>query len=132
MAILGRNQILDADDLKTEEVPVPEWGGEVLIRSLTGEQRDEYESSMFEMKKDGTPRQNLANVRARLVMLCIVNEQGEQMFNKADIKLLGRKSAAALERVASAAQKLNAISDEDIEELAEGFEDAPNEPSTSD
>lgn len=132
MAILGRNQILDADDLKTEEVPVPEWGGEVLIRSLTGEQRDEYESSMFELSKNGTPKQNLANVRARLVMLCIVNEQGEQMFNKADIKLLGRKSAAALERVATAAQKLNAISDEDIEEMAEGFGDAPNEPSTSD
>lgn len=132
MAILGRNAILEAKDLKTEEVPVPEWGGEVLIRSLTGEQRDEYEASMFEMSKNGTAKKNLANVRARLVMLCIVNEQGEQMFNRADIKLLGRKSAAALDRVAQAAQKLNGISDEDIEELAEGFENAPSEDSTSD
>jgi hypothetical protein len=87
---------------------------------------------MFTMRKDGTPQQNLANVRARLVALCIVNEQGEQMFNKHDIKLLGRKSAAALERVANAAQKLNAISDEDIAELAEGFDGGPDEPSTSD
>lgn len=132
MALLGRNAILEAKDIKTEDIPVPEWGGEVRIRSLTGEQRDEYESSMFELGKNGTPKQNLANVRARLVMLCIVNEQGEQMFNKADIKLLGRKSAAALERVATAAQRLNAISDSDIEELAEGFEDAPDEPSSSD
>lgn len=132
MAILGRNAILESKDLKTEEVEVPEWGGSVLIRSLTGEQRDEYEASMFELGKNGNPKQNLANVRARLVVLCIVNEQGEQMFNKADVKLLGRKSAAALERVATAAQKLNAISDEDIEELAESFEDAPSEDSTSD
>ena len=71
------------------------------------------------------------NVR-RIIMLCIVNEQDEQMFNKADVKLLDRKSAAALDRVASAAQKLNGISDDDIEELAEGFEDAPSEDSTSD
>lgn len=132
MALLGRNAILEADDLKTEDVPVPEWGGEVRIRMLTGEQRDEYEASMFEMKKDGTPKQNLVNVRARLVMLCIVNEQGEQMFNRADVKLLGRKSAAALDRVASAAQELNGISDKDIEELAEGFGDDPSEDSTSD
>ena len=40
--------------------------------------------------------------------------------------------AVPLDRVAVAAQKLNGITDEDIEELAEGFEDAPNEPSTSD
>lgn len=132
MALLGRNQILDAKDLKTEEVEVPEWGGSVLIRSLTGEQRDEYETSMFTMKKDGSPSANMANVRARLAMLCIVNEDGEQMFNKNDIKLLGRKSAVALERVNGAAQKLNAISDEDIEELAEGFGDSPVEPSSSD
>ncbi len=132
MALLGRNQILDADDLKTKDVPVPEWGGEVRIKMLTGEQRDAYESSMVKMRKDGSPEQNLENVRARLLVLCIVNEQGEQMFNKADIKLLGRKSAAALDRVATAAQELNGISEADMKELAEDFGDDPNEDSTSD
>lgn len=132
MALLGRNAILEADDLKTEDVHVPEWGGDVRIRMLTGEQRDAYETSMVELKKDGTPKSNTENVRARLVALCIVNENNEQMFNKADVKLLGRKSAAALDRVATAAQRLNGISDEDIEELAEGFDGAPDEGSTSD
>lgn len=132
MALLGRNQILDAKDLQTEDVPVPEWGGEVRIRMLTGEERDAFEASMVELKKDGSAKANRENVRARLLVLCIVNENGEQMFNRADIKLLGRKSAAALERVAVAAQKLNAITDSDIEELAEGFEDAPSDGGTSD
>ena len=132
MALLGRNQILDAKDLKTEDVPVPEWGGEVRIRMLTGEERDAYEASMVEMKKDGSAKANRDNVRARLLILCIVNEQGEQMFNRADIKLLGRKSAKALERVIEKVNELNGITEKDIEELAEGFDSAPSEDSTSD
>jgi hypothetical protein len=132
MALLGRNQILDAKDLKTEDIPVPEWGGEVRIRMLTGEERDQFEASMVELKKDGTTKANRENVRARLLVLCIVNEQGEQMFNRADIKLLGRKSAKALERVINAANELNGISEKDIEDLAEGFDSDPNEGGTSD
>lgn len=132
MALLGRNQILDAKDLQTEDVPVPEWGGEVRIRMLTGEERDAYEASMVELKKDGSAKANRENVRARLLILCIVNEQGEQMFNRADIKLLGRKSAKALERVINKVNEMNGISEKDIEELAEGFDSAPSEDSTSD
>jgi hypothetical protein len=132
MALLGRNQILDAKDLQTEDVPVPEWGGEVRIRMLTGEERDAYEASMVELKKDGSAKANRENVRARLLILCIVNEAGEQMFNRADIKLLGRKSAKALERVINKVNEMNGISEKDIEELAEGFDNAPSEDSTSD
>jgi hypothetical protein len=132
MALLGRNAILEADDLKTEDVPVPEWGGEVRVRMLTGEERDAYEASMVEMKKDGSAKSNRENVRARLLILCIVNEQGEQMFNRADIKLLGRKSAKALERVINKVNELNGITDEELDSLAEGFDNAPSEDSTSD
>jgi hypothetical protein len=99
---------------------------------LTGEERDAFEASMVELKKDGSAKANRENVRARLLVLCIVNENGEQMFNRADIKLLGRKSAKALERVINKANELNGISEKDIEELAEGFEDAPSDGGTSD
>ena len=34
--MLTRDAILNAADLKTEAVPVPEWGGDVLVRGLTG------------------------------------------------------------------------------------------------
>lgn len=131
MALLGRNAILEAKDLQTEDVPVPEWGGEVRIRMLTGEERDQFEASMVELRKDGTTKANRENVRARLLILCIVNENGETMFNKADIKLLGRKSAKALERVVNACNELNGISEKDIEELSEGFDSDPSEGDTS-
>lgn len=132
MALLSRDQILDAKDLDTKDVPVPEWGGTVRVRMLSGEERDEFEASMIEMKKDGSVKRNVANVRARLVAAVVINEDGENIFNRADIRMLGRKSAAALDRVATAAQELNAFSDDDIEELAEGFGSGQSESSTSD
>lgn len=133
MALLSRDQILDAKDMKTVDVSVPEWGGEVRIRMLSGTERDAFEASMIEMKKDGSQKRNVENVRARLVALCIVNEQGETMFNRADIRMLGNKSAAALQRVFDACNELNAVTEEDIETIAEtSFVDGPSESSTSD
>lgn len=132
MTLLTRDQILDAKDLRTEDIAVPEWGGKVRIRTLTGTERDKFEASMVEMRKDGTAKRNVENVRARLVALCIVNEDGEMVFNNADIRILGGKSAAALDRVAAACNELNGFSDADVEELAGNFDSAPSESSTSD
>ncbi|MFG3137706.1 hypothetical protein ACGFZA_16025 [Streptomyces sp. NPDC048211] len=132
MALLSRDQILDAKDLKTKDVSVPEWGGDIRIRMLTGKERDDFEASLVEMKRDGSAKRNIENVRARLATLCIINEAGELMFNRADIRMLGNKSSAALGRVFDAINELNAFSDEDIEDLAEGFGETPIESSTSD
>lgn len=40
MSILSKEQLLNAPaDLVYETVPVPEWGGDVILRSLTGADR---------------------------------------------------------------------------------------------
>lgn len=131
MALLTKDQILAADDRKKERVEVPEWGGEVIVRSLTGKERDDFEASMISVKK-GKREDNLENFRARLVALCVVNEKGERLFvSRHDIAMLGQKSAAALERVYSKAQELNAFSESDVEELTEDFDEDPVGASTS-
>lgn len=111
---LSKQQILDAADTRTEEVEVPEWGGSVRIQTMTGYARDAFESSITG-KNGGV---NTTNIRAKLAAACLVDEAGELMFSEKDVARLGKKSAAALERVFSAAQKLNRISDGDVEELA--------------
>ncbi len=111
---LSKQQILDAADTKTEEVEVPEWGGSVRIQTMTGFARDAFESSIT--GKNGAV--NTTNMRAKLVAACLVDDDGELMFAEKDVAKLGKKSAAALERVFAAAQKLNRISDGDVEELA--------------
>ena len=106
MAILNKSAILSAEDLKTETVAVPEWGGEVRVRTLTGTERDAFESGL--VAEDGKKR-NLDNLRARLLALAIVDERGARLFNDGDAALLGGKSAAVLDRLFDVAQRLNGI-----------------------
>ena len=46
--VLSKEQILQADDLKTETVEVPEWGGDVLLRELRGRERDAFEEGSMD------------------------------------------------------------------------------------
>ncbi|MFE0101152.1 hypothetical protein [Streptomyces sp. NPDC059009] len=129
--LLSRDQILKVDDLKTEDVDVPEWGGSVRLRMLTGAERDSFEQSMIDTR-GGKQKTNLANFRARLIARCVVTDTGERMFSPPDIDALGRKSAAALGRLFDACQRMNGFSAADVEELTEGFGDAPSAPATFD
>ena len=65
MTLLSKTAILCANDLQTEDVEVPEWGGAVRVRSFTGRERDAFEASM--VRGEGKDRKvDLTNMRARL------------------------------------------------------------------
>lgn len=130
MALLSRDQILEADDLETREVAVPEWGGEVIVKALSGEERDAFELSLKQIRGDKM-EPNLANARAKLVARCIVDEDGTRLFSNSDIKALGKKSAAALERVFEVAAELSGLQDGDVEEMVKNSEAAQSGDSTS-
>lgn len=128
MSLLSREDILAYDDSSFEDVDVPEWGGSVRVVGLTGAERDRFEASVVGNGK----KMQLTNLRARLIALCVVDESGERLFGTVDVGALGNKSAAALERVFSAAQRLSGLSEDDVAELTEDLDDAPNGSSTSD
>ncbi len=129
--ILTAQQILAADDLEIEQVAVPEWGGEVLVKALTGTERDRFEQDSVK-GKGSDARINLVNIRARLVALSVVGEDGRRIFTSGDVEALGRKSASALQRVFDVAQRLSGFTKDDIEELTENFDEGQNGSSTSD
>ena len=115
--MLDKKTILKSDDLPRERVTVPEWGGDVFVRTLTGTERDSFEQSMLRGK--GKNREmNLSNIRARLSVLTMCTEDGTRLFEAKDIDALGKKSASALDRIFGVAQRLNGLSGEDVEELA--------------
>jgi len=126
-SFLTKEQILDADDLVTEIVEVPEWGGSVIVRGMTGAERDNFEASVITTNGRSGGRMNMQNVRAKLVSLTVVNEDGKRLFTgPADVKKLGKKSAQALNRVFNVAQDLSGITSEDVEELTENLESGPS------
>ena len=130
MSLLTREAILAASDLVTERVLVPEWGGEVLVRSLTGAERDAFEAASF-ITRGQTREVNLANLRARLLALALVDETGSALFVEADIVALGRKNARVLDRLFEIAQRLSGLGPKDIETLAKNSEPGPNGGSSS-
>lgn len=106
---LTKDQILEADDLHSVQVEVPEWGGTVFVRSMTGADRDAFETSMVSVNPDGSRSPDMRNLRSKLVALTLVDEAGNRLFDVADIPRLALKSSAALERVFEAAQRLNGL-----------------------
>lgn len=139
--LLSRDNILQADDIETEDVPVPEWAPKgtpdpsvcvVRLRMLTGTERDRFERMMQEAQTNNSKKKNAENFRARMVALCAVDDEGKRLFNTNDIAVLGTKSSKALSRVFDACQKMNGFTDSDVEELTDSFDESPSEPSTSD
>jgi hypothetical protein len=126
---LSRDDVLKAEDITAEEVDVPEWGGSVLVRGLTGRERDEFEVSMT-VRHGGQMVQDFANLRARLVARCIVDEDGQRLFTDSDVAALGEKSAAAIDRVFTVASQLSGLGEKDVEELTANF-GGPNGVSSS-
>lgn len=117
---LNINDILNVQDYKQERVEVPEWGGYVIIKTMTAEARDAYELSLLKMGDDGVVSgRDMSNVRAKLVAACTLGPDGKIMFKNADhVKALGAKNSKAVDRIYEACQELNKISDNEIEELA--------------
>jgi len=115
--MLNRDAILTANDLPREKVQTREWGegAYVFVATMTGTERDSFEQTMLEGRKAGTP--NLNNIRARLAVRVIVDDQGNRIFRDEDAEALGRKSAKVLDRVFEVAQRLNGLGDKDVKAL---------------
>lgn len=144
--LLSREDILGIDDLKTAEVEVPEWGGKVRIRELTGSEREEFDSMFSTVKQRieiggqrGRPAPqadieiHAERVRVRLCMLSMIDEDGERLFpSETDVALLGAKSAKALHRVFQNCWELSGMGAEGLATEGkgsdtEGGDDLPSE-----
>jgi hypothetical protein len=127
---LSRDGILAAVDIETEKVPVPEWHDDVIIRGLTGEERDAYEGSRRQIRNFGTPQQEAIlvqdNMRANLLVKCIVDEAGNRIFTDKDAGLLGMKNGKVLDRLFDIAARLSGLNDEEAEAI-EGNSEPPTE-----
>ncbi len=116
--VLSKDDILAADDLQQEVVDVPEWGGAVIVRGLTGAGRDAYEASIVTMRGQ-QQSYNMANARAKLLVRCLVDEEGRRLFTESELEAdaLGAKSGRVLDRLFAVARRLSGLTTADMEEL---------------
>lgn len=119
---LDRNAILQRTPILAKElVSVPEWGGEVWVRTLSASERDQLEIEWERTKR--------VHFRARLVYYCVCDEDGKDLFRAEDIPVLGAQSTAAVSRVCEVAFRLNRFGKEDIEELEKNLRNGQGDSS---
>lgn len=102
MPLLTRDAILAARDMPGEVVPVPEWGGDIYVRSLTGQ--DVLDMANRHGTKDGD---------FPLLVYAIVDEQtGERLLAIEDVAALQRKAMGPVMRVLSVIKRLSGLDGE--------------------
>jgi hypothetical protein len=121
---LSKTAILAAKDTKlSDPVPVPEWGGDVFVKTLTGTERDAFEDAYAENK--------MKAFRCRFLVLTLCDDKGQRLFEDGDVAELGKKSSVVINRLFESAWKHNAFTNEAVESLGEGSPDGQSGGSTS-
>lgn len=110
---LSKAAILAANDTKlSPAIPVPEWGGDVFCKTLTGSERDAFEDSYSQNK--------MKQFRVRFLVLTLCDDKGERLFQDSEVDELGKKSSTVINRLFEAAWGHNAFTVQAAEALGEG------------
>ena len=125
--LLTKDQILSAEDLDTKDVYVKPWKGYIRVRTMTAHERDQFEQKIFSNK--GGKKERMDDIRATLVSMAVVDEDGKRIFSDKDVKDLSKKSAAAMDQIFGECQKLNAVTDEDVEDMTKNSEETQDDNS---
>jgi hypothetical protein len=121
---LSKAAILAAKDTKlSAAIPVPEWGGEVYAKTLSGTERDAFEDAYSENK--------MKQFRCRFLVLTLCDDAGQRLFDDGDVAELGKKSSLVINRLFELAWDHNAFTTKAVEDLGEGSPEGQSGGSTS-
>jgi len=110
---LTREEILAKRNVRQRvPVEVPGWGT-IHVAKFTARDRDRFE----EIVTGGIPgKVNLRNVRAQVVTLLAVNDDGTPMFTEADADDIGKLDSDSVQAVIDAGFKLNGLNTDSLED----------------
>jgi hypothetical protein len=121
---LSKAAILAANDTKlSAAISVPEWGGNVYCKTLSGTERDAFEDAYAQNK--------MKQFRCRFLVLTLCDDKGERLFGDGDVDELGKKSSVVINRLFDKSWAHNAFTPEAVEGLGEGSPDGQSDGSTS-
>jgi len=108
-------------------------GRPVRIRALSGTERDAWDAGMVVMGSQGNvQRVRLEDKRARLLVMALVDEDGQRLFDDRDVKALGAKNGTVLDRLYAIASDLSGLNPQAVEAAAGNSAAAPSGASTTD
>jgi len=132
MTLLSRSSLLAKEKIEIVEVDLgkDEKGDpqSVFVRQMSGRERDVWERSFVKEIKDNRGTvighdQAFEDFRAKLAVVTVCNSEGMLILKPSDAPILSQNmSAATLEKIVNAAQRLNAITEEDKEAIVKNSE----------
>lgn len=130
MKVLGREDILRVKDSQRELVDmVPfRWGGSVYVQSMSGADRGLFEADMS-LTSGTNQTENWKRFRARILVVCVVDEKGERIFREQDVEALNEKNAGALDYLTDIAQRLSGFRPKDVEAIVKNSQAGQSEGS---
>lgn len=111
---LTRDQILSANDRKVIAVDIPEWGGQVYVRSLNAREALKHDA---ELKALSEQQAETEAVLAAQLATYLCDENGSLMFTKEQASGLLDRNPVALKRIVKAGMVANGF--EDPEQIKE-------------
>ncbi len=116
-----RAAILAVKDVEPVPIDVPEWklGEPVYVRPMSAGERDRWEGELLDRseKRKESIQAATENLRAMFLAKCLCDEDGAILFGPDDIDALAAKNYKPIDRVFEVAQRINGMSDADVEEL---------------
>jgi hypothetical protein len=113
---IGRDSFLSQKPTRTREVDIPEWGGIVRVKALSGAERDAIEQKQFDQGRRST-RVTVAGFRARLVVFGVIDEEGNRIFNESDLPAINEMDGSVIDRIATAVSELSGYTPAEVERL---------------
>jgi len=137
MGLLDKTLLLQKEELEVVKVDLGK-GNFVYVRQMTGHERDQFEQSLLKKNKDSkgmivSYEQATEDFRAKLAVQTVCDEKGVLLLKPSDYLTLSQNmSARRLEKIINRAQELNAISEEDKENILKNSDAAQDGGSSSD
>ena len=121
-----RQAALNAKDIRTELVEIPEWDHvKIEVRGFTLQERLDF----YGRVSDGETINRNNFLPELVISACFDPDSGQKVFEAADRDTLKTKSAAALEKITQVAMRLSGLQEQDVVEVEKDLEETPTEDS---
>ena len=133
----ARTAILADRPVQRVKVECPEWDCHVWVQQPTNQQQDAWEGQCSSQANADGVVENFFGLKARLLVICVCDKDGELLFEENDWVALMQQPSAVINRLWRAAQKLAGLSAEDVKEITgnsggeSGADTGSDSPATS-
>ena len=123
---IGTRSSLMAIPRKTVTVEFTEYDTEYRLREMSGTDRDKFEIAAFSLDDSGSRKVNALHLRARMVALCLVDENNVRLYADDEVHMLSDEiPASVIAELFVAAQRLNGLDADAAERAAKNSASGP-------